>query len=45
MEGLIKALEALTPEEAQRVSALIKQDETVPELILSLHLDVLLSTM
>lgn len=37
-ERLIEALQALTPEEAAKVSELIRYDSSVPELILSLEI-------
>ena len=40
--NLIEALQALTPAEAANVSYLLKQDTSVPELILSLKIQGLL---
>ena len=41
-ENLIKALQELTPMQAANVSYLLKQDQSVPELILSLKIQGLL---
>ena len=41
MEKLLEALRALSPKEAEKVSYLISQDQTVPELILSLKIQLL----
>ena len=40
-ENLMEALRALTPTEAEIVSYLISQDQSVPELILSLKIEML----
>ena len=40
-ENLLEALRALTPAEAMTVSYLLSQDQTVPELILSLKIEML----
>lgn len=38
-EKIIEALKALTPQEAKKVGELIKHDNSVPELILSLQIE------
>ena len=42
MKELIKALEALSPEDWKKVSECIKYDENVSELILSLRIQIAL---
>ena len=41
MKNLLEALRALTPAEAEKVSYLISQDQSLPELILSLKIEML----